>query len=277
MAQGNRYTFRVRPSTYMQTKMLVEAVKGKAVKTAGRSSRRTTSTASRPRPTSRADQGGDTRRPRSSSSSTRRSARSTPAPPSTRSRQAKPDGIFNVLFGADLTPFVREGNTRGLFERRTVASLLTGEPEYLLPARRGDAGGLDRHRLPVGADRRRPRTRPSSTPTGRKFNDTPRLGSFLGYVVGYMMRDLHRQGRLHRHREADRRRFEDMHVRHRRRPGDDARASTTSRRIGAWVGETTLQGQAGRHEELALRGRRQVTVPGGRGEGGAQGIVSSRP
>jgi len=32
MAQGNRYTFRVRPSTYMQTKMLVEAVKAKGVK-----------------------------------------------------------------------------------------------------------------------------------------------------------------------------------------------------------------------------------------------------
>ena len=46
---------------------------------------------------------------------------------------AKPDGIFNVLFGADLTAFVREGNTRGLFEKRTVASLLTGEPEYLIP------------------------------------------------------------------------------------------------------------------------------------------------
>ena len=45
----------------------------------------------------------------------------------------KPDGIFNVLFGADLTTFVREGNTRGLFEKRTVASLLSGEPEYMLP------------------------------------------------------------------------------------------------------------------------------------------------
>jgi hypothetical protein len=28
---------------------------------------------------------------------------------------------------------VREGNTRGLFEKRTVASLLTGEPEYMIP------------------------------------------------------------------------------------------------------------------------------------------------
>ena len=29
---------------------------------------------------------------------------------------AKPDAIFNVLFGADLSKFVREGNTRGLFK-----------------------------------------------------------------------------------------------------------------------------------------------------------------
>src|SRR3954463_9203545 len=46
---------------------------------------------------------------------------------------AKPDGIFNVLFGADLTKFVREGNTRGVFKNRTVVSLLSGEPEYLDP------------------------------------------------------------------------------------------------------------------------------------------------
>ena len=46
---------------------------------------------------------------------------------------AKPDAIFNVLFGADLAKFVREGNTRGLFKGREVVSLLTGEPEYLDP------------------------------------------------------------------------------------------------------------------------------------------------
>ena len=46
---------------------------------------------------------------------------------------AKPDAIFNVLFGADLSKFVREGNTRGLFKGREVVSLLTGEPEYLDP------------------------------------------------------------------------------------------------------------------------------------------------
>lgn len=46
---------------------------------------------------------------------------------------AKPDGIYNVTFGPDLGAFVREGETRGLFKGRTVVSLLTGEPEYLEP------------------------------------------------------------------------------------------------------------------------------------------------
>jgi branched-chain amino acid transport system substrate-binding protein len=46
---------------------------------------------------------------------------------------AKPDAIFNVLFGADLAKFVREGKTRDLFKGVDVVSLLTGEPEYLDP------------------------------------------------------------------------------------------------------------------------------------------------
>ena len=46
---------------------------------------------------------------------------------------AKPDAIFNVLFGADLAKFAREGKTRGLFKSVEVVSLLTGEPEYLDP------------------------------------------------------------------------------------------------------------------------------------------------
>lgn len=48
---------------------------------------------------------------------------------------AKPEGIYNVTFGPDLGALVREGTVRGLFEGRTVASLLTGEPEYLEPLR----------------------------------------------------------------------------------------------------------------------------------------------
>jgi branched-chain amino acid transport system substrate-binding protein len=48
---------------------------------------------------------------------------------------AKPDGVFNVLFGADLAKFVRESKTRGVFNGVEVMSLLTGEPEYLDPLR----------------------------------------------------------------------------------------------------------------------------------------------
>jgi branched-chain amino acid transport system substrate-binding protein len=102
---------------------------------------------------------------------------------------AKPEGIFNVLFGADLTQFVREGNTRGLFEKRTVTSLLTGEPEYMIPLGEETPEGWivtgypweqitdPGHKAFVDAYRKR-------------FNDTPRLGSFLGYVVVHMMRDM---------------------------------------------------------------------------------------
>ncbi|MCB1885085.1 MAG: ABC transporter substrate-binding protein [Geminicoccaceae bacterium] len=46
---------------------------------------------------------------------------------------AKPEAILNVTFGADLAKLVREGETRGLFEGRSVVSFLTGEPEYLEP------------------------------------------------------------------------------------------------------------------------------------------------
>ena len=46
---------------------------------------------------------------------------------------SKPDGIYNVTFGSDVGALVREGTVRGLFDGRVVVSLLTGEPEYLEP------------------------------------------------------------------------------------------------------------------------------------------------
>jgi len=95
---------------------------------------------------------------------------------------AKPDAIFNILFATDLSRFVREGNTRGLFEGRSIVSLLTGEPEYM------DALGTE---APTGW-----------TITGypwyaldttynqsfvnayrERFNDYPRLGSVVGYAA----------------------------------------------------------------------------------------------
>jgi branched-chain amino acid transport system substrate-binding protein len=131
---GNRYTFRLRPSTYMQVAMLVpEAVKLKKKRWAivypnyeyGQTSIATFKTlmkAAQPdvefvneqaAPLGRVDAGAVVQ----------------------ALADAKPDAIFNVLFGADLSKFVREGNTRGLFQGREVVSVLTGEPEYLDPLR----------------------------------------------------------------------------------------------------------------------------------------------
>ncbi len=93
---------------------------------------------------------------------------------------AKPDAIFNALFAADLGKFVREGNTRGLFDQVEVVSLLTGEPEYLDPLKNEApqnwivtgypwyAINTPEHKKFVDAYR-------------KKFNDYPRNGSLVGY------------------------------------------------------------------------------------------------
>jgi branched-chain amino acid transport system substrate-binding protein len=95
---------------------------------------------------------------------------------------AKPDAIFNVLFGPDLAKFVREGNTRDVFKNRTVVSLLSGEPEYLDPLKDEapvgwivtgypwDEIGTPAHKAFVAAYQKR-------------YNDYPRLGSVVGYVM----------------------------------------------------------------------------------------------
>jgi branched-chain amino acid transport system substrate-binding protein len=46
---------------------------------------------------------------------------------------ARPEAIFNATFGPDLAKLVREGTTRNAFTGRSVVSLMTGEPEYLAP------------------------------------------------------------------------------------------------------------------------------------------------
>jgi branched-chain amino acid transport system substrate-binding protein len=95
---------------------------------------------------------------------------------------AKPDAIFNVEFGPDLAKLVREGNTRGVFKNRTVVSLLSGEPEYLDPLKDDAPVGwivtgypwnkIDsaKHKAFVDAYQ-------------KKYNDYPRLGSVVGYVT----------------------------------------------------------------------------------------------
>src|SRR6266851_5332500 len=93
---------------------------------------------------------------------------------------AKPDAIFNVLFGGDLAKLVREGTTRGTFKNRTVVSLLSGEPEYLDPLKDEapvgwivtgypwDAIDTPAHKAFVAAYQKR-------------WNDYPRLGSVVGH------------------------------------------------------------------------------------------------
>jgi branched-chain amino acid transport system substrate-binding protein len=93
---------------------------------------------------------------------------------------AKPDGIFNVLFGADLARFVREGNTRKLFDKAQVFSMFTGRPEYLDPL------GAE---APVNwvvtgypfYSLNTPEHDKFLAAYKKKFNDTPRLGSIVGY------------------------------------------------------------------------------------------------
>jgi branched-chain amino acid transport system substrate-binding protein len=93
---------------------------------------------------------------------------------------AKPDAIFNVLFGADLSKFVREGNTRGLFQGREVVSLLTGEPEYLDPLKDEAPNGWIVTGYPWYGIQT-PEHKAFFLSYKAKFNDYPRLGSVVGY------------------------------------------------------------------------------------------------
>lgn len=93
---------------------------------------------------------------------------------------AKPDAIFNVLFGSDLAKFVREGNTRGLFKGMEVASLLTGEPEYLDPLKDEAPDGWVVTGYPWYAIKT-PEHEAFRSAYEAKFKEYPRLGSVVGY------------------------------------------------------------------------------------------------
>jgi len=96
--------------------------------------------------------------------------------------QARPDAILNVTFGADLTNFVRQGNTRGLFEGRSVVSVLTGEPEYLDPLGDETPEGWLVTGYPVASV-----TDPANTAFiaayKAKYNEMPKMGSVVGYAL----------------------------------------------------------------------------------------------
>jgi branched-chain amino acid transport system substrate-binding protein len=95
---------------------------------------------------------------------------------------ARPDTIFNVLFGADLAKFVRQGKTRGLFNGVEVVSLLTGDPEYLEPLK-DDAPeswyvtGYPWYLIKT------PEHLAFLEAYEKRFNDYPRISSIVGYTT----------------------------------------------------------------------------------------------
>ena len=93
---------------------------------------------------------------------------------------AKPDAIFNVLFGPDLAKFVREGNTRGLFQGKSVVSFLTGEPEYLDPLKDEAPTGWIVTGYPWYSIHT-PEHDAFLKAYQAKYDDYPRLGSVVGY------------------------------------------------------------------------------------------------
>ena len=176
---GNRYTFRLRTSTYMQVAMLVpEAAAMKKKRWAivypnyeyGQSAAATFKellkaaqpdvefVAEQAPPLGKVDAGSVVQ----------------------ALADAKPDAIFNVLFAADLAKFVREGNTRGLFKGREVVSLLTGEPEYLDPLKEETPNGWIVTGYPWYGIQT-PEHKTFYNAYNSKFKDYPRLGSVIGY------------------------------------------------------------------------------------------------
>ena len=96
---------------------------------------------------------------------------------------AKPDAIFNVLFGGTSTKFVREGNTRGTFKDRFVGSLLARRARISRSAQGRGTGRLDRHRLSLVRDRHAGEQGLPRRLSEEAINDYPRLGSVVGYVT----------------------------------------------------------------------------------------------
>jgi branched-chain amino acid transport system substrate-binding protein len=95
---------------------------------------------------------------------------------------AKPDGIFSALFGGDLIKFVREGTTRDIFKNRVVVDLLGGEPEYLDPLK---------DEAPVGwivtgypwDEVTTPANKAFVAAYQARYHDYPRVGSIVGYLT----------------------------------------------------------------------------------------------
>ena len=178
-SKGNRYTFRLRPSNYMQAAMLVEeAAKLPAKRWAtiapnyeyGQSA---VAVFKKLMSEKRPDiQWVDEQWPPQ--------GKIDAGPVVQAVAAANPEAILNVTFGADLVKLVREGNTRGLFKDRKVVSFLTGEPEYLDPLKDETPDGWIVTGYPWYSIKT-PEHDAFLKAYQAKYNDYPRLGSIVGY------------------------------------------------------------------------------------------------
>jgi branched-chain amino acid transport system substrate-binding protein len=187
-AKGNRYTFRLRPSTYMQAAMLaVDASKNKAKRWAtiapnyayGKdavASFKKVLKAKRPDVQFVAEQWPAL-------------FKINAGPEIQALADAQPEAVYNVTFGSDLAKFVREGKLRGFFKNVFMVSLLSGEPEYLDPLKNEAPEGW----LVTGYpwyDIKTPAHAKFVEAYQKKFNDYPRTGSVVGYNVMYSVYHL---------------------------------------------------------------------------------------
>ncbi|SMF17573.1 amino acid/amide ABC transporter substrate-binding protein, HAAT family [Tistlia consotensis] len=188
MSKGNRYTFRMRPNTYMQTKMLVEAGKNSGARTWGIVAPNyeygQSAASNFKKLLAEMDPGAKVvveQYPALGKIDAGATVQALLA--------AKPEGIFNATFAGDQAKLVREGTLRGLFDGRPVLSLLTGEPEYLAPMK-GEAPtgwivtGYPWEQIDT------PEHKAFVAAYQKKYNDTPRLASLLGYSIGYTVKAL---------------------------------------------------------------------------------------
>jgi branched-chain amino acid transport system substrate-binding protein len=190
---GNRYTFRLRPSTYMQTAMLVpEAAKLKKRRWAivypnyeyGQSA-----TASFKKLLSEAQPGVEFVAEQSSPLNKIDAGAVVQA-----LAEAKPDAIFSSLFAADLQKFVREGNTRGLFKNTAVFNLLGGEPEYLDPLKDETPEGWWVTGYPW-SEINTPEHKAFRDAYQKRWMDYPRQGSVVGYAAVHALAHAVRKAR----------------------------------------------------------------------------------
>jgi branched-chain amino acid transport system substrate-binding protein len=177
--QGNRYTFRLRASTYMQTAMLIpDAVKLKKKRWAivypnyeyGQSA---TAAFKKLLQAQQPDVAFVTEQAAPLGKIEAGAVAQAIA-------DAKPDAIFSSLFGADLAKFVREGNQRELFKNVAVFNLLAGEPEYLDPLKDEAPKGWYVTGYPW-YEIKTPAHDKFLAAYRAKYKDYPRLGSIVGY------------------------------------------------------------------------------------------------